>query len=163
MSPLRSVLVFVPLPSDKASDYTYCNYSELLKDYQRYEGFNSLADGEAVEFDVESGNDGRTMAFNVIGLDGALVNGEPSYAGGGLGGSRWYGGDGGYGGHGGRYGGGGGGRGGSGCYMCVDDDHFSRKCSQGGGYGSGGGGKYDGMTAEAEVVVVVTSLRKKGL
>ncbi|KAG5630135.1 hypothetical protein H5410_001852 [Solanum commersonii] len=122
-------------------------------------GFDSLADGEDVEFDVESGNDGRTMAFNVIGLDGTPIKGGPRYGGVG-GGSRQYGGDGGYGGRGGRYSGGGNGRGGSECYKCGDDDHFSRKCSECGGYGNGGGGEYGGTTVEAKVVV--TCLGKKG-
>ncbi|PHT41882.1 Glycine-rich protein 2, partial [Capsicum baccatum] len=68
----------------------------------RSEGFRSLAEGEAVEYEVENGSDGRTKAVDVTGPDGAAVSG----------GSRSGGGGGGRGG--GGYGGGyGGGRGGS--------------------------------------------------
>ena len=35
------------------------------------EGFRSLAEGEAVEFYVEAGDDGRTKAVNVTGPGGA--------------------------------------------------------------------------------------------
>ncbi|GER35879.1 cold shock protein 1 [Striga asiatica] len=39
------------------------------------EGFRSLAEGEAVEFVVEQGNDGRDKAANVTGPGGAAVKG----------------------------------------------------------------------------------------
>lgn len=37
------------------------------------EGFRSLAEGEAVEFSVETGEDGRTKAVEVTGPDGSHV------------------------------------------------------------------------------------------
>ncbi|CAA0837895.1 Cold shock domain-containing protein 4 [Striga hermonthica] len=84
------------------------------------EGFRSLAEGSAVEFVVEQGNDGRDKAANVTGPGGAAVQG--SNRGGSYGGRG-----GGY--DGGRGGGGydGGNRGGSG------------RSYGGGGYGGGGG------------------------
>ncbi|CAL5224460.1 g7151 [Coccomyxa viridis] len=93
------------------------------------EGFRSLAEGEQVEFFVESGDDGRTKAVQVTGPSGAPPQGAPRRDNFGGGGGGSYGGGGGsYGGGGGSYGGGGGygggGRGG------------------GGGYGRGGGGGY---------------------
>lgn len=41
------------------------------------EGFRSLAEGETVEFNVETGEDGRTKAVNVTGPEGAHVQGAP--------------------------------------------------------------------------------------
>jgi len=70
-------------------------------------GFRSLAEGEAVEFNVEvDPNNGKTRAADVTGPNGAYVQGaprEPQYNdgydnGGGYGGDDSYGGDGGYGG-----------------------------------------------------------------
>jgi hypothetical protein len=40
------------------------------------DGFRSLADGEQVEFYVESGDDGRTKAVQVTGPGGAPPQGE---------------------------------------------------------------------------------------
>lgn len=99
------------------------------------DGFRSLAEGEAVEFHVEGGDDGRTKAIDVTGPNGAPPQGAPrqemGYGRGGGGGGY----DQGYGGGGGGYGGGfGGGRGGG------------RGRGGGGGYqqgGYGGGGGYD--------------------
>ncbi|CAM9000822.1 unnamed protein product [Rhodiola kirilowii] len=71
------------------------------------DGFRSLAEGETVEFAVESGSDGRTKAVDVAVPDGVAVQGERGGGGGGRGGRD---GDGGYGG--GAYGRGGGGSGG---------------------------------------------------
>ncbi|XP_059458255.1 glycine-rich protein 2 [Corylus avellana] len=97
----------------------------------RAEGFRSLGEGEAVEYQIESGSDGRTKAVDVTGPGGADVQGSRSGSGGGGRGGRG-GGGGGYGG--GGYGGGGGrsgGRGGGG---------YSSGGYGGGGYGGGGGG-----------------------
>eukprot|EP00192_Tetraselmis_astigmatica_P020173 CAMPEP_0117688292 /NCGR_PEP_ID=MMETSP0804-20121206/23729_1 /TAXON_ID=1074897 /ORGANISM="Tetraselmis astigmatica, Strain CCMP880" /LENGTH=209 /DNA_ID=CAMNT_0005500689 /DNA_START=492 /DNA_END=1121 /DNA_ORIENTATION=+ len=41
------------------------------------EGFRSLAEGEVVEFDVETGEDGRTKAIHVTGPGGECVQGAP--------------------------------------------------------------------------------------
>ncbi|XP_022762279.1 glycine-rich protein 2-like [Durio zibethinus] len=125
----------------------------------RSEGFRSLADGEEVEFVIES-SEGRTKAVDVSGPNGNPVRGTTrssrggggGYGGGGSGGygGGGYGGGGrrgGYGGGGGGYSGGGsggyggGGSGGGGCFKCGEMGHMARDCTQGGG---GGGGRYGG-------------------
>ncbi|PFH33522.1 cold-shock DNA-binding domain-containing protein [Besnoitia besnoiti] len=75
----------------------------------RAEGFRSLAEGEEVEFVVQTSSDGRQKAVNVTGPNGSAVQGESRRAprGGGYGGgysnngyggsNRGYGGGGGYG------------------------------------------------------------------
>ncbi|PSC75111.1 cold-shock DNA binding isoform B [Micractinium conductrix] len=82
------------------------------------EGFRSLREGEAVEFFIETSDDGRQKAVNVTGPGGAAPEGAPRRQfdnGGGFGGApaggAAYGGGGG-GSYGGGFGGGGGGRGG---------------------------------------------------
>ncbi|XP_020115013.1 glycine-rich protein 2-like [Ananas comosus] len=109
------------------------------------EGFRSLVEGEAVEFSVAEGDDGRTKAVDVTGPDGLPVQGGSGGGGGGGGGRRdGYGGGGGRGGgsRGGGYsrggygfdgGRGGGGRGGGG-------GGYRGGGGGGGGYGGGGGG-----------------------
>merc|ERR1719266_2546981 len=94
------------------------------------EGFRSLAVGESLEFDVVTGDNGRTQAHNVTGPGGTNVKGEQRGGGGGGYGGGGRGGGGYRGGGGGGYSGGGGGYSGGGGYG-------------GGGY-SGGGGGYGG-------------------
>ncbi|XP_041999548.1 glycine-rich protein 2-like [Salvia splendens] len=145
-------------PDDGTEDL-FVHQSSIKSD-----GFRSLGDGEAVEYTVEYGSDGRAKAANVTGPDGASVQGSTRGGGGGGGGGygggrggynggggrdRGYGGGGGgYGGGGGGYGGGGGGYGGgggggSGCFKCGENGHMARECPTGGG-GGGGGGRYGG-------------------
>ncbi|KAG1359415.1 hypothetical protein COCNU_08G008610 [Cocos nucifera] len=87
------------------------------------EGYRSLAEGEAVEFTIAEGDDGRTKAVDVTGPDGSSVQGGGRRDGFGGGSSRGYGGGYGFNGGGGRTGGirgggyGGGGGGGA-CYNC---------------------------------------------
>jgi len=95
------------------------------------EGFRSLGEGEAVEYEVMTDNHGRKKAINVTGPGGTFVQGDRRGRGpgGGGGGGGGPGGAGGF--RGGRGGGGGfrGGQGGGGGYG-----------NGGGGYGNGGGG-----------------------
>ncbi|KAG5619943.1 hypothetical protein H5410_005161, partial [Solanum commersonii] len=115
----------------------------------RSDGFRSLVNGEAPEFDVEPGNACCTKAVNATSPDGAPFKEGSLYGGGGgdvevgdkvvmkmvtaVASSMavlWYGGDGTYTGSGGKCGGGGGGGGGGGCYKCGESGHLERECSQ---------------------------------
>ncbi|KAM6550127.1 hypothetical protein CsatB_021803 [Cannabis sativa] len=116
-------------PSDGTEDL-FVHQSAIRSD-----GFRSLADGETVEFQIETENN-RTKAVDVTGPNEGPVQGTRggSGGGGGRGGSR------------GGYGGGGrGGRGGGdgGCFKCGESGHMARDCFQGGSSG-GGGGRYGG-------------------
>ncbi|KAG8070597.1 hypothetical protein GUJ93_ZPchr0006g43766 [Zizania palustris] len=142
-------------PEDGGEDL-FVHQSSLMSD-----GYRSLNEGDAVEFAIGSGDDGRTKAVDVTAPGGGALSGGSRHSGndGGGGGGRYGGGGyggggGGYGGGGGGYGGGGGGYGGGGggyggrgggrgCYKCGEEGHMARDCSQGGGggdYGSRGGG-----------------------
>ncbi|CDJ38976.1 glycine-rich protein 2, putative [Eimeria necatrix] len=114
------------ITSDDGTDL-FVHQTEIKAD-----GFRNLCEGEEVEFQVQSGDDGRKKAVRVTGPGGAPVKGDnrrmsPSYNGSSRGGRGYSGG--GYGG-GGFGGGGGGGYGGG--------------YGTGGGYGGGNGGNYGG-------------------
>ena len=58
-------------PDDGGAD-VFCHQTTIHAD-----GFRSLGEGEAVEFNVKTDSQGRTQAENVTGPDGAFVVGSP--------------------------------------------------------------------------------------
>ncbi|KAK8970668.1 Glycine-rich protein 2 [Platanthera guangdongensis] len=89
--------------SDDGGEDLFAHQSSIKAD-----GFRTLADGEAIEFAISEGDDGRTKAVDVTGPSGEYVQGNNQSSGGGGGRRDGYGGGGGGGGRGGgRYGGGG--------------------------------------------------------
>ncbi|MBA0848894.1 hypothetical protein Goshw_008448, partial [Gossypium schwendimanii] len=107
----------------------------------RSDGFRSLADGEEVEFVIDSSEGGRTKAVDVTGPNGNPIRGTMrSGRGGGGGGSGGRGRRGGYGG------------GGGGCFKCGEIGHMARDCGQGGG----GGGVCLVTTVEAPGILQET-------
>lgn len=88
--PALPVVARLPLPPSEATISTSISplQTAIVSD-----GFRSLREGEAVEFFVETSDDGRQKAVNVTGPEGAAPEGAPrrqyddSYGGGGGGGN----------------------------------------------------------------------------
>jgi len=88
-------------------------------------GFKTLAEGEELEFDIETDENGRKKAVNVTGPGGAPVKGEERNGGGGGGGGGGY----------------GGGRGGGGGWGGESRGRGGFGGGRGGGFGGGGRGR----------------------
>jgi len=126
---------------DDGSGDVFVHYSEI-----QAQGFKSLAEGESVEFQIVTQDDGRRKAVHVTGPNGVNVQGQKRQMGGfgggrgGFGGGRGgYNNQGGFGGGGGYGGGFGGGYGGGG-YGQQQGGYggYQQQPAYNGGYGGGG-------------------------
>lgn len=106
------------------------------------EGFRSLTNGDAVEFEIKQGNDGKTKAVEVTAPGGAPLKKRKEVSSRGNGARRggcYHCGEGG---HIARDCSGERGSGGTGCYTCGDPGHYARDCVQkNGGERRGAGGE----------------------
>ncbi|KAK9108692.1 hypothetical protein Sjap_016768 [Stephania japonica] len=105
---------------DDGSEDLFVHQSSIKAD-----GYRSLADGEAVEFFVETGDNGKTKAVDVSGPDGSFVQGTRKDTFGGYAGGRGAARASGFGF---GFNGGGGGGGGGGCFNCGGSGHLARDC-----------------------------------
>ena len=132
---------------DDGSGDVFVHYSEI-----QAQGFKSLAEGELVEFQIVTQEDGRRKAVRVTGPNGVNVQGQkrPPFNGGGSRGGFGGGGRGGYnnmgggGGYGGGFGGGMGGYGGGG-YQAPQGGYGGGGYAAQGGYQAAQGGYGGGM------------------
>ena len=130
-------------PSD-GSDDLFVHQSSI-----RTEGFRSLGDGEEVEYEVATGDDGRKKAVDVTGPNEGPIQGSTRRSGGGGDGGGYGGGGDGYNGGGRRSGGGGYGGGGGGWSSGSNSGGWNGG-GGGSGYGGGGGDRYSRGNSDRE-------------